>query len=577
MKAVPGYSHLVRRGAVYWLRRRVPTDICPQVPFAEWKESLGTSELEEAKRRLRVRLVEIDKEISLVRAKVAGEAHQSLTRQEAVQIAQARLAEWLSDDAEARMSDGPAAWDNAEAWLEARSAEDREALATGNWRSAERITEMALEACGRWYPKGDPSVQLLAGELLKVQVQFADLIKQRQRGEVVEAPDVALPPVASARPAGQPIGSAGGFTVGELIRQYRAARETEHTVESTNRKYSHIFKALEEVLGVERPVAAVTRADCRALRDLLTVLPSSAGKRYPGLTLHQAVEAARRDGAPVLAPNTVTTYVQSLAAVFNWAVDEELIDKSPARGLVKKGRANVKRRGLNAAELQTLFSALAPFREEVPSRFWVPALALYLGARLNELCQLATSDIGVEDGIAFINFSEFDHDTGERIADRSLKNAASDRRLPIHAELIAAGFVTFVECVRDGGGGRLFPECKLGPDGRYSHGLSRWFGRAMDALGMPQRSLVFHSFRHGFKDVCRDADISQEIADALGGWHSARVAAGYGERGRLKLLARASAKVAFDGFALAQIVSTVPALHGYRLGKPTPSPQKKDD
>ena len=571
MKAVPGYSHLVRRGAVYWLRRRVPTDLRPQFPFGEWKESLGTSALEEAKRRLHVRLVEIDREIALARSKASETPHPPLTKKEAEQIAKSRLAEWLNDDEEARLEKGEDAFDNVEAWLEATGEEPSRALAAGNWRAAERSAEWALEGLGRWYPKDDPSLRLLANEILKAKVEFVDLIMKRQAGEVIAAPEISV--VLSSAPQVQP---SSGMTVGALVAQYRAAREAAHTVESTNRKYSHIFKALEEVLGVDRPVAAVTRADCRAVRDLLAALPSSAGKRYPGMTLHEAVQAGKRDGAPLLAPNTVMTYVQNLTAVFNWAVDEELIDKNPARGLVKKGRANVKRRGLTDVELRTLFTAVAPFRDEVPSRFWLPALALYTGARLGELCQLTASDIGVEDGIAFINFSEFDAD-GERVLDRSLKTEASDRRVPIHADQQAAGFLTFVDKVRKEGGGRLFPECRQGPDGGFSHDFSRWFGRTLDALDLKQRSLVFHSFRHGFKDACRDAEIAQEVADALGGWSSARVAAGYGDRGRLKLLAKASAKVTFDGFTLADIVSTVPAVKGHQIEKLSTSPSKKED
>lgn len=562
MKAVPGYSHLVRRGAVYWLRRRVPSDLVSHLPFAEWKETLGTKDLEEAKRLLRLRLVKIDNEIAVARAKVEGATVPPLTRQEAVQIATSRLAEWLNDDEEARLEQGEAAFDNVEAWLEAEGEDPSRALAAGRWQVAERNAEWALDQVGRWYPKGDPSVRLLANELLKARVQFIDMVIQRQGGEVVTAPVVP----AALEPA-RPSLAATGITLGALIAQYRAAREVEHGAESTTRKYGHIFKALEEVLGGDRVVATVTKEDARAVRKLLTEVPASAGKRFPGLTLTEAADAARAKGAQLMAPNTVNTYLQNLAAVFNWAVEEGHIEKNPARGLTLKSKASVKRRGFHAPELATLFNNLAPFREEVPSRFWVPALGLYLGARLNELCQLTASDVGEEDGIAFVNFSEFDVDTGERVANRSVKTEASDRRVPIHAELIAAGFLDFVQAVRDAGGGRLFPECALGPDGRYSHGFSKWFARTLDLVGLTAKSLVFHSFRHGFQDACREAQIREEVTDALGGWVSLRIAAGYGNRARLTLLAKESAKVGFGEFSLTNTVSTVPATAGHRIAK----------
>lgn len=527
------------------MRRRVPTDLLPHFSFGEWKSSLGTKSLDEAKRRLRLRLVEIDREIAAARAKAAREACPPLSSEDAQRIALSELATWLADDEAARLEQGAAAHENAEAWLEATCGEDRQALAEGNWRMAARNAEAALERVGRWFPTEDPSMRLLATELLKARVRFADLIEERQRGAVVEVPAPrVLPQVASHRPA------SSGMSLSELIREYRAVREAEHGEESTRRKYSHIFKALEEVLGADKPIAEITRADCRAVVSLLREVPSSAAKKYPGLSLKDAVEAGRRDGASVLAPNTVASYLQNLSAIFNWAVREDILPKNPAQGMAGKGRANVKRRGFAPAELRTLFAALAPFRAETPSRFWVPALAVFSGARLNELCQLAASDVGEADGTAFMDFSEFDADTGERVQDRSLKTDASDRRVPLHDDLIAAGFLEFVESVRERGGGRLFPELRLGPDGRYSHEFSKWFGRFMDRIDLSARALVFHSFRHGFRDACREAGVSPENADALGGWATAGIGSQYGERGRLTVLARESAKVHFPGFRL---------------------------
>jgi integrase len=198
----------------------------------------------------------------------------------------------------------------------------------------------------------------------------------------------------------------------------------------------------------------------------------------------------------------------------------------------------------------------------------VPALSLYTGARLNELCQLSASDVGALEDVAYLDFSEFDADTGVRVEDRSVKTDASDRRVPIHADLIAAGFLDFVTEVRGGKGGRLFPECALGPDGQYSHGFSKWFGRVMDNVGLSARSLVFHSFRHGFQDACREAAIRQEFADALGGWASPRVAAEYGNRSRLRFLASESAKVGFDGFNLAEVARANPPVKGHSVPPP---------
>ncbi|MET3780421.1 AcrR family transcriptional regulator [Brevundimonas sp. 1080] len=57
-------------------------------------------------------------------------------------------------------------------------------------------------------------------------------------------------------------------------------------------------------------------------------VPKFATRRYPGLTLLEAADRADEDGGERIAPTTVNTYFQNLAAVFNWAVGEELVDRN---------------------------------------------------------------------------------------------------------------------------------------------------------------------------------------------------------------------------------------------------------
>lgn len=231
MQAVPGYSHLYRRGAIYWLRRRVPTDLREHLSFPEWKETLRTSRLEDAKERLRTRLVEIDREIATARAKAVGAPQPPLTRQEAATIARNHLAEWLSGDEEARLEKGEAAFEDVGAWLEAAGDVPALALAAGNWRTMARTAEMALEEIGRWYPADDPSRQLLAHELLKARVRFVELVTLRQRGEVVETPEETDLPTAVTRSS--PASPEETVGLRDLIARFRLAREMEYGEEST--------------------------------------------------------------------------------------------------------------------------------------------------------------------------------------------------------------------------------------------------------------------------------------------------------------------------------------------------------
>jgi integrase len=172
------------------------------------------------------------------------------------------------------------------------------------------------------------------------------------------------------------------------------------------------------------------------------------------------------------------------------------------------------------------------------------------GARLNELCQLRTADVRTIGGRLCLDFTEFLED-GTRADDNSLKTDASERVTPVHQIIVDSGLSELVARRVADGEERLFPELRPGPAGGYSHDLSKWFGRYLNSIGLPEKALVFHSFRHGFSDLCRDAQIPDEIADALGGWKpKGSERAQYGEVQRVEMLAGYLDRITFGGFRL---------------------------
>jgi len=542
MEAVAGHTHLYRRGAVYWFRRRVPEDVAGVIGHAQWRSSLGTKDFEEAKRLVRLRGVETDREVALARARMAGKSSPPLAKPEAHRLAQQWVIDTLAWDEDVRVGMDQSAH-RATVWVDEVESDYREALANLDVSNVRRQVDLLLTESGRWYPEGDSSRRALGLELLKAQVRLVEVVKRRLRGEVVEV----TPPV----PASVPAVATGGTTVKQLIAAYRAEREALHGAESTDRKYSHIFRALEEALGGDRPIRSVTRGDLRAIRELLIRTPAFAMRRYPGLSLTEAADRAEADGAQRIAPNTVNSYLHNLAALFNWAVAEELLAKSPATGLVQKSRPSVKRRGFTPDELTRLFAALTPYAAGPAAwKFWVPALALYSGARAGELTGLRVEDLRVVHGVQCMAFSEFDA-SGVRVDGRRLKTATSERVVPIHKAVLDAGLMSYVGSLPKAGG-LLFPTLPAGDSDKPSHEFSKWFGRfrRSTAVGLSARATAFHSFRHGFRDACRDAGITTEIADALGGWATSGVGTQYGDKGRIELLSRELAKVTYDPFAL---------------------------
>jgi integrase len=145
--------------------------------------------------------------------------------------------------------------------------------------------------------------------------------------------------------------------------------------------------------------------------------------------------------------------------------------------------------------------------------FWFPLIALLSGMRLEEIAGLRLRDLCQDEQTGAWVF-----DVHER-GGREVKTAASIRKVPVHSELERIGLLRYRHSVAGAGlDGSLWPA--LRPlDGRpLSTQWSKWFGRFLRGkAGITDRRKVFHSFRHAFKRMARDAGIPEEIHDAMTG------------------------------------------------------------
>jgi integrase len=233
-----------------------------------------------------------------------------------------------------------------------------------------------------------------------------------------------------------------------------------------------------------------------------------------------------------------TNYMlQQLKGILSYAVGQAWITINPADGVkatVSDEESADARIAFPETVLSSIFSTaiytdnLRPIQGAGDAAYWLPLLGLFTGARIEELCQLTYSDVRQEayrdeHGKQVHQWVMLITNEGEG---QSLKNKGSKRRLPIHAELLARGFVEYVDSRK--GEDRLFatrPNAK----GRKSAQWSVWWHAYIrKACEIKDKRLVFHSFRHTFKDVCRECGIDKGVRDALQGHTEKGAAGGYG-------------------------------------------------
>ncbi|GAA4035755.1 hypothetical protein GCM10022281_15230 [Sphingomonas rosea] len=239
-------------------------------------------------------------------------------------------------------------------------------------------------------------------------------------------------------------------------------------------------------------------------------------------------------------PANIKQKLSHLRTLMSWAKANRHIEANVAADVtIRDGRAAKKKRlPFDLPSLNAIFNSPVYLRGARPASlrgeagYWLPLLGLFTGARLEELGQLRPKDVnegryidseGSEQAAWIIQIRE-DND-----GNLKLKNAASERRVPVHVELLKRGFLEFVAAAKDAKQERLFPLLKPNIYGRLTAKWGEhWSKYRREVCGVTDPRMVFHSFRHTFKDYCRLADIEEALQRALMGHSSGDVADDYG-------------------------------------------------
>jgi integrase len=326
-------------------------------------------------------------------------------------------------------------------------------------------------------------------------LQTNEALLKKMNGEAVTPPPVKLPNQLTK--AKIPL-----YSLFEYWRDLVPNR-SKRTVEDVERRINQ-FDALTKHKSAE----LLTKADAIAYRDQLI----AKGK----------------------ATRTVAKDLSYIKAVLQAAADADKIPSNPA-ALIKvpkaKGASGPKRI-LNNDDLTVLFGSDIYTKNKRPTggggeaAAWVPLIALYTGARLEEICQLTVDDVKTEAKIPHFRIQLIDE--GNAGVQKVLKTEGSQRDVPIHQGLIKAGLLKYVDHLRKQKQIWLFPDLKPDTYGRRGGNFTKWWSRWRDSLDVGGTHRCFHAFRHTFKTACRHAAIGEDFHDAITGHAGGGEGRGYG-------------------------------------------------
>jgi integrase len=542
----------MRINGVYYFRQRVPRDLVPTVGKRWVKESLRTKDAALAKalhaqtvvryaaeweRRRRNPSREFD---SRGASAIAGEVYRQILERESAKPRDGRSNhEWF-----VRWAWLKGAIENMPFIPEERPELDDEPVLS----EAERADLLQTEQCGLetidkeigreldaivkragFVPTPNERIDLLVESGEAAIVAFEQLMKEFQGDFGADKRAERFAPFV-------PWAGSSRSTLAEDIWTVGEARWSS----KTQAKYRHAlddFLAQLPTYGLKKTrgdwdLAKITTEHVRAWRDGLLV---------------------RLDG--VATPRTIQReYLQSLKAVFSFAVKGERLAENPAKHvyvLAAMGQKPVERRGFRDEEALTILRAtLDPpgprtSAHRASAQRWVPWLCAYTGARVNEITQLRGRDVLRLEGYWCVHITP----------DAGGQKLGAARIVPLHEHLIEQGFVEFAGIFRpdqplfhtyeipDIANDPEFTDEKERKKAMVEHRrraaaaaavmggrLATWV-RSLAGLGEKDAPDVDpnHGWRHRFKTEGRVHGIKQLNLDAIQGHAPANVSAGYGD------------------------------------------------
>lgn len=382
---------------------------------------------------------------------------------------------------------------------------------------------------------GDPEKE--AALALKLQEKAAELLERYKDNPAMldrlfktqNAQPLSASPDQPESPT--PLSEAIDLYITKLNSQGRKGKKL---AQRTLLNYQGRLEFWKEYFG-DRFVHDITLKELSTIQDWLTRLPPNYGNK--GLTTLAAIEQAKStDGKhPAISDKTRAEYLGQLKGILEYVHSCGFIASDLSSHIEipnTKQSKTVERLPFSNDDLAKMFPGedygadfgrkATGFDED--AKFWIPLMAAFSGARLEEICQLKTSDIKTdkETGIVYADITE-----GGTAADgekKKAKSKSSVRPIPIHSTLIETGLMDYVKARKKDRSDKALFKLKRDKQGRLGKGFSNWFSRfeprkgGKTALGYIERRGVeskgmsdgqkwtktFHSFRHAAIDNLRN-------------------------------------------------------------------------
>lgn len=287
-------------------------------------------------------------------------------------------------------------------------------------------------------------------------------------------------------------------------------KEAEGLIDDHNyRAKKSCIEYLQEVYGPQALITDIDYTDARQIKDMLQHTPSNRNKlpQTRDKSLTDQIEILKEQGLKPLSGASVNKYLGQMSSLFGWAKQNKYISENPFEGMrVKVNKKDTRRDPFSKGEISTMLKALSVMDKnnaKEKTRYWGAVIAIYTGARLNEIASLLPSDIKQDTVSGLWYFHITDEEESKKV-----KTDAGRRIVPVHPKLIELGFIDYVAHAREviakspkqgAYDTRLLYDLTYATDSGWGRKIGRWFNNTfLTGLDLKTEKKTLHSLRHSF-------------------------------------------------------------------------------
>lgn len=273
-------------------------------------------------------------------------------------------------------------------------------------------------------------------------------------------------------------------------------------VDGTSDEYSKILNWFIASIGADKTAKQITTDHVRNFKNNMLALRKGASRDLP-------LEKALASGpSSRISPKTAKKYFDYSKTFLKWLEQDGYLDKPPGLTLkVKAPKTNKKLlpRAFTDEELNCLFQMPLYMGNSISrnEKYWLPLILLYTGMRISEAVMMMASNVKLQAPSPHFVVTAYEG---------SLKTSSSERKIPIHGDLLKLGFEGFVQ-KRQNHGGRLLASVNQQKD--PSDSASKALNRLIRKEVTEDKRVVVHSFRHLFQERAESAQLPHNMIDAL--------------------------------------------------------------